>query len=116
MPTVPIEILKKRRDFLTLARATSVRMPGMIVQGRDRADGRRPIRIGYTCSRKVGNAVTRNRAKRRLRAAARAVLAREGQVGWDYVLIGRRDATIARPFTRLLEDLSAALMRLHPTR
>ncbi len=71
------------------------------------------IRVGYTCSRKVGNAVARNRAKRRLREVARHVLPRHGRPGWDYVLVGRRDATASRPFDALLDDLAAALDKLH---
>jgi ribonuclease P protein component len=50
------------------------------------------IRVGFTCSRKVGNAVARNRAKRRLREAARLTLPRHGNPGWDYVLIGRPES------------------------
>ena len=66
------------------------------------------IRVGYTCSKKVGNAVARNRAKRRLRAAARAVLPERGVPGWDYVLIGRPEVTAARPFASLCDDLASA--------
>lgn len=68
------------------------------------------MRVGFTASRKVGNAVVRNRAKRRLRAAAR-ILAVEGRPGTDYVLIAR-GATAERPFSALLEDLEAALVRI----
>jgi ribonuclease P protein component len=70
-------------------------------------------RIGFTCSRKVGNAVARNRARRRLRAAARAVLPALARPGWDYVLIGRPVETATRPFALLLDDLRAALSRVH---
>ena len=89
----------------------------MNVQARQRAasesatDG--AIRVGFTCSKKVGNAVARNRAKRRLREAARMVLPEIGRPGWDYVLIGRRDVTADRPFELLLSDLRHALSRLH---
>ena len=74
---------------------------------------RSPLRVGFTASKKVGNAVTRNRAKRRLRAAAREVIAVEGRPGWDYVLVGRPDATAAAPWADLLADLRRALVRVH---
>lgn len=88
--------------------------PGFSLQGRARDAGEATgVRVGYTCSKKVGNAVARNRAKRRLREVARAVIAREGRDGWDYVLVGRPEATATLPFAQLLSDLSAALARLH---
>ena len=71
--------------------------------------------VGFTCSKKVGNAVARNRAKRRLREAARAILPHTGRTGWDYVLIGRADVTAARPFDLLQQDLALALRKLHNT-
>ena len=69
------------------------------------------IRVGFTASRKVGNAVARNRARRRLREAARRVLPVVAAPGRDYVLIGRR-TTLERPFPLLLADLETALCRL----
>lgn len=88
----------------------------MLVQGRDRRDGKPTIRVGFTCSKKVGNAVVRNRAKRRLRAIAREFLPVAGQPGWDYVLIGRAEATAVLPFDDLRRDLAHALRRLEPRR
>lgn len=82
------------------------------LQGRDRGDGG-PLRVGFTASKKVGNAVARNRAKRRLRAAAREVIAVDGRPGWDYVLVGRPDVTAAAPWADLLADLRRALARVH---
>ncbi|MFV0512666.1 MAG: ribonuclease P protein component [Jhaorihella sp.] len=111
-PTVTV--LRKRGEFLAAARARRQATPGMIVQARRRPCGEaRGIRVGYTCSRKVGNAVARNRAKRRLREAARAILPHHGREGWDYVLIGRAGATAGRPFDALLGDLTLALTKLH---
>jgi ribonuclease P protein component len=107
-----IDPLKKRADFLATARARRQAMPGLVVQARCQG-GSGPMRLGITCSRKVGNAVTRNRAKRRLRAVARDVLPEMGQAGWDYVLIGRAGATVTRPFAELTADLTRALARIH---
>lgn len=78
---------------------------------RDLMQGHLVIRIGFTTSRKVGNAVARNRARRRLREAARLVLPAAAAAGWDYVLIGRR-STLSRPFADLLGDLRSSLGRL----
>jgi ribonuclease P protein component len=69
------------------------------------------LRVGFTCSKKVGNAVARNRAKRRLRAAAAAILPVHAMPGYDYVLIGRQE-TLRRPFALLLQDLQTALKRV----
>ncbi|MFZ5962612.1 ribonuclease P protein component [Thalassococcus sp. BH17M4-6] len=106
-------ILRKRPDFLAAARARRQGTQGMMVQARPRDDDDPTIRVGFTCSKKVGNAVARNRAKRRLREVARLVLPEVGRPGWDYVLIGRFEATAARPFTDLQGDLRYALKKLH---
>ncbi len=111
----PPETLKKRRAFLAAARARKAAAPGLILQARQRsaANAEAPPRVGYTCSKKVGKAVDRNRAKRRLREAARALIPRLGRPGWDYVLIGRAGATAGRPFQSLIDDLAGALERVH---
>ena len=107
-------VIKKRADFLKAARARRIAMPGFVLQARAReGDG---IRIGYTCTKKVGNAVARNRAKRRLREIAREVLPKHGKAGHDYVLIGRRLETATRPYHILRADLEKALHKIHQPR
>lgn len=117
-PSAPLVVLTKRADFVAASRARRQARPGLLVQGRRRAPGEagEGVRVGFTCSKKVGNAVARNRAKRRLRAAARAVLPAHGRPGWDYVLIGRPEATAARPYARLCDDLADAIAAIHAPR
>lgn len=116
--SVCLQTLTKRSDFLACARARKAVMPGFILQARRRDSAIAPgcIRIGYTASKKVGNAVARNRAKRRLRALARAVLPQSAHAGWDYVLIARAGETATRPFSALEIDLSRALSKVHAPR
>jgi len=116
-PAPPVQTLRRRADFLRAAKARRQAMAGFTLQARrrDAAEGVDPaaVRIGFTCSKKLGNAVARNRAKRRLRAIARAVLPGAGRAGWDYVLIGRPETTATRAFADLQADLAAALARIH---
>jgi ribonuclease P protein component len=107
-----IEVLQKRADFIRASRAPRVAMPGFVIQVRSRDDDA-PMRVGFTCSKKVGNAVARNRAKRRLREIARLVLPKHGYDGFDYVLIGRNQKTDAHDFQDLLADLRTALSTSH---
>jgi len=109
-----VDRLKRRPEFLRVA-ATRQKWvtPGLILQVRRRPSGEDetgPPRIGFTVSRKVGNAVCRNRARRRLRAAADKVMAEHARTGTDFVLIGRR-TTLTRPFRALIDDLVMALKK-----
>jgi len=110
--SVCLETLTKRADFLACARARKAPMPAFLLQGRERNEGD-TIRVGFTASKKVGNAVTRNRAKRRLRALAREILPGAGHPGWDYVLVARAEATVSHPFEDMKKDLLRALERVH---
>ena len=108
--------LKRRADFLRAA-ATGRKWatPGMIVQSRPRAPDEavpaEALRVGFTASKRVGNAVARNRARRRLRAVVAELLPAAGVPGHDYVLIARA-GTLARPYDALKADFSEALDRL----
>lgn len=109
---LPFETLKLRSDFLRAARARRIACSAFLLQARA-TSSTEPTRVGYTCSKKVGNAVQRNRAKRRLRAVARSVVPFCGRPGWDYVLIGRPDFTVSHDFAEMCEDLQRALTVLH---
>ena len=110
-----LTILAKRADFLRAASSRRVSTPGFTLQYRQRQEGEAEgIRVGFTCSKKVGNAVARNRAKRRLREIARLVLPTQGRDGFDYVLIGRREVTATRDFAEMRADLERALKTAHP--
>ena len=85
-------------------------MPGFVLQVRDRADGDPASRIGFTVTKKIGNAVVRNRMKRRLRALARDLLPAGGIAGSDHVLIGRAGG-VERAFATLHEELARALAK-----
>jgi len=105
-----IERLKQRADFLAAARGTKASASAFVLQARPRQDAG-PARFGFTVAKKVGNAVERNRVRRRLREMVRAsaVAARRG---YDYVVIGRR-AALALPFPQLLAAFERALRHVH---
>ena len=108
-----IERLTSRPQFLAAAKGVSKASGAVVVQALDRGDGRATVGVGFTATRKVGGAVIRNRAKRRLREAARALLPLHAHPGYDYVLVARQ-GTPDRPWDRLLDDVKSALIRLAP--
>jgi ribonuclease P protein component len=106
--------LRQRADFLAAATGTKVPAAAFVLQARKRGD-EGPVRIGFTVTKKIGNAVERNRVRRRLREIVRRTNAARMRAGHDYVLIGRR-AALTLAFDRMAEDFEGALQRLHAGR
>jgi ribonuclease P protein component len=106
-----MERLKRRAEFLATAKGRRFQAAPFLLQALDRRDRRSP-RVGFTVTKQTGNAVERNRIRRRLRAAAQAVVPQAGRAGFDYVLVARRPALTAR-YDALTADLTRALARLH---
>ena len=113
-----LDRLRTRADFQRLTRhGRKHAARGLVLQvaprpGVDDGANLAP-RVGFTASKKVGNAVARTRVKRRLRALAHEVLRRQGQPSLDYVLVGRH-TTLTRPWPKLIKDLEVALSRTRP--
>ncbi len=107
--------LRVRRDYLAAAKAGKQVRQGFVLQAREREaqePTNTPIRFGLTASKKTGNAVMRNRIRRRLRALAKEILPHHGTAGFDYVMIGRVH-TAPRDWTDLQKDLRSALKAIH---
>ena len=109
--TLQTKRLLRRPQFLAAAKGVSEARGAVVIQRLDRADGSSHVGLGFTATRKVGGSVVRNRAKRRLREAARAMIPRHGVPGCDYVFIARV-GTADRSWDRLLDDMKSALTRL----
>jgi ribonuclease P protein component len=111
-PAPALARLKNRAQFLYVRAGAKAVRPSLILEARRRAAAG-PVGVGFTASRKVGDAVTRNRARRRLKEAARRLLPDLGRAGVDYVLVARA-ATAQTPWAGLLDDLRNALISLAP--
>jgi ribonuclease P protein component len=109
--TVKLARLKVRREFLYAAQGWSERRRLVVIQGRARPEPRPEAGLGFTATKKVGNSVVRNRARRRLREAARLLLPSLGVSGTDYVFIARQE-TGTGLWPRLLDDVESALLSL----
>lgn len=107
--------LRKRSEFLYVQKGRYKAQGSIVLQMREQHTEQDNIRVGFTASKKVGNAVIRNRAKRRMREAARAVLPLFAQCRYDYVIIARA-SIIDRSYEHLLDDLKKALISLHSRR
>ena len=115
----PLPRLRQRSDFLRVARhCRKWAAPGLVLQASHRPPepgdtaktGEQSVRVGFTVTKKLGNAVIRNRIRRRLRAAADRVMPARAKKGYDYVVIGRAQ-TLSRSFSALMDDLETALQR-----
>ena len=108
-PTVPGRLIVRKEFLRVAAEGKRAAVHGLVLQALPRGDDA-PVRLGFTVTKKVGNAVVRNRTRRRLREAARLLLRVEPVTGHDLVLIGR-DATRGRDFADLQDDLRRALRK-----
>ena len=106
-----MERLRQRADFLAAATGVKIPAAAFVLQAK-RRDDEGPARFGFTVSKKVGNAVERNRVRRRLREIVRMHAAGRIRAGHDYVLVGRR-AALALPFERIKQDFDGAVRRAH---
>jgi ribonuclease P protein component len=110
-PLLALERLKKRWQFLAVAKGAASARGAVLIQALARTDpAPRPVvGVGFTATKRLGGAVVRNRAKRRMREAARLLLPLHGLAGFDYVLIAR-SGIVSRPWARLLDDVKSALI------
>ena len=107
----PYTVIRKRADFLSANRGKRFARPGFVLLVHDRRDDSPDKRLGITITKKVGNAVVRNRMRRRFRALMREMLADKGRAGADHILIGRQDG-IEMDVDRLRADLHKAFDRI----
>ncbi|NJR79328.1 ribonuclease P protein component [Sphingomonas corticis] len=105
--------MTKRADYLKANAGRRAPMPGFVLLVHPRGDGDPTVRLGITVTKKIGNAVVRNRIKRRFRALAREVLPERGVAGADHVLIGRGGG-LDRDFAQLKADLARAIAKCSP--
>jgi ribonuclease P protein component len=102
-----LKTISRRADFLAANKGRRRVTPGFILLTHERAGEAEP-RVGFTVTKKIGNAVVRNRMKRRFRALAREVIAPVAQNNRDYILIGRAGG-VERDYATLARELAAAL-------
>ncbi len=113
MLSLNVTKLTKRPDYLAVAKTRRKWVtPSFIIQAKPDCQDGQMVAIGFTASKKVGNAVKRNKARRRLKEAARSTITKHGQASWSYVFIAR-GAAISYPYEKILSDMKWALVKLH---
>ena len=114
--TVEISTLKKRSEFLAIAASNKKFVTrSLVIQYRKNPESSDAIRVGYTVTKKQGNAVMRNRMKRRMRAAVQDIFATHAKTGYDYVLIGRHQLR-DYAYDKLTQDMIFALRHIHKSK
>jgi len=111
MPVPSLRGLRQRSEFLAANSGKRVATPAFVLLVRPRGDGDAAVGMGFTVTKKIGNAVVRNRIKRRFRALARTLYPEDGLAGADHILIGR-SAALTRDHAGLVHDLRKALVRI----
>jgi len=109
--TSKMRTVTRRADFLAANRGRRAPMPGFVLLVRERHDADPMMRVGFTVTKKIGNAVVRNRMKRRLRALSREIMPKDGTTGADHILIGRAGG-VERDFAALKAELTKALTKV----
>ena len=113
-----IDKLLKNTDFKNInINGRTVQSEGFVIKGLDRSSTlshkTKNVRIGFTCSKKIGNAVKRNKAKRRLKALSRIVFPFYSKCGWDYVIIGKKNETLNLPFGEIENNMIRSIKNFH---
>ena len=108
---VKLETIKSSRDFKEAKNGLFFRSTSFLLQAVE-ANNKGLTKVGYTVSKQNGNAVNRNRIKRRLRSVSNLILEKHGKKNWNYVIIGKKN-TLIIDFQSLIKELTSAIKKIH---
>ena len=108
---VKLETIKSSKDFQNAKNGLFFRSTSFLLQA-VQSDNKGVTRVGYTVSKQNGNAVNRNRIKRRLRSVSNLIFEKHGKKNWNYVIIGKKNTLIV-DFQSLLKELTSAIKKIH---
>ena len=108
---VKLETIKSSRDFQNAKNGLFFRSTSFLLQAIQN-DSKGVMRVGYTVSKQNGNAVNRNRIKRRLRSVSNLIFEKHGKKNWNYVIIGKKNTLIV-DFQSLIKELTSAIKKIH---